>query len=438
MPAINYNFDIEKGSDFEITFIYTDETGSPVDLSSRCVVFSIVPAEPSGSIIQYKNNDPDEAYRYSLTVNNLGFINLKTSAIETNSFNFASASYDLDVRGIDDSSNIRISTGFINIIQRNTPLNIIPRNTSDPLSFDRFASCENINSSVGSPVDTNNPDGTNPSPTPIPLPDAEIEDLCLPDTCSPLGLFARSYLGSSLILDDLSTVTGTINVSNTGIITNIDVKISNLNHSSPTDLIFILSPPSGNDILLAANHKIPKYTPNFNFTFSNLAESGKYLHTISNNDRCRIYDKTSIIKHDTPLSYSFDSLFGQSLPGQWNLIVQDTDPSGTGSIGSWFLEISYESSIQTTPNQPVIHNIYRFEDETVVEFYAPTDNGGSDIIQYLVYSDDNLIEPPSTIDSDNNLIIYKYTVDYSATDIEISAVNDFGEGPRSLPFTVPI
>lgn len=341
MVAINYNFQIEKGSDFEISFIYTDETGSPVDLSDRCVVLSIVPEESSTIEPFSYTNEPSEQTNTNkgfVTTNASGIITIKLFAIETNTFNFNNAFYDLDVRGLDNFSNTRISTGSIEIVQRNSILETTPVPGQDNIL--KFKDCDEISTGNSGGDGEDGEDGGTPTPTPPPN-NLQIEDLCYPYGYCSSSLFTKPYSGSTLIIPDISSVTGSINIADTGIITNVELTIGNLNHSSPTDLVFILSPPSGDDILLSANHKILNYAPNFNFTFSNNAPPNKYLHNINTAQLCNIYNKTSLIKYDAPLLYSFDHLFGHSLPGQWDLIIQDTDPSGTGSIASWVLNITY-------------------------------------------------------------------------------------------------
>lgn len=42
MPAAIYNFEIEKGSDFSISFQYNDAAGVPIDLSGKCVQFKML------------------------------------------------------------------------------------------------------------------------------------------------------------------------------------------------------------------------------------------------------------------------------------------------------------------------------------------------------------------------------------------------------------
>jgi subtilisin-like proprotein convertase family protein len=332
MVAAIYNFNIEKGSDFEINFLYTDENNNPINLTDKCVQFSLLSGDET-RVCRYSSLAPAiyEAHGWSLNANNLGQINIKLSAEITNTFDFDSASYDLDIK--DQTTllnNIRLSQGIITIIDRNTPIDIQCNLNVEP--------CEVI-------TQTPTPTPTQGTLTPTPT-TTEITDFCLPYDCGPLDLFSTVYNGSGLIINDLSTVTGSVTVTNTGLISNIELAVNKLSHSNPTDLVMLLAPPSGNKILLSANQKIPNFNNNFSFMFSNKSDSNQYLHNISNGQTCRIYDKTSLINYNSEtLNNSFDHLFNYAVTGVWQLIVKDTDPSGSGSIDSWKLIITYNSDL---------------------------------------------------------------------------------------------
>ena len=335
MPAINFNFDIEKGSDFTISFQYNNSDGTPVDLRDKCVVLSLLGV--NGSIRRYSNialSDYD-TNGWSLTANNNGLIQWRASASETNLFDFISAVYDLDVKDIGTIklNNTRIAEGIINILNRN-------------ISFNDIGCFSNLDPLINTPFPTNTSStGTPTTPTPT---ITSPTDFCLPYDCGPLDLFSTVYSGSGLSLNDLSTVTGSISITNTGIIKNIELAVNKLTHSSPTDLTFLLAPPSGDKILLSANHKIPYFNNNFSFMFSNKADSNKYLHNINNGEVCNIYDKTSITKYNNENLYSsFDHLFNASVTGVWSLIIRDSDPLGSGSIDSWKLILTYDNAIDS-------------------------------------------------------------------------------------------
>ena len=334
MAAVNYNFNIEKGSNFNLSFIYNDSNDNPVNLISKCVVFTVLGDDGTKRVYSSKALSNYSIDGWSLTANNLGIIDIKLSAEETKDFAFRTALYDLDIKDTDTSkiNNIRLSEGLITTINRNTSL----VSSDCPI---------NLNSLVQTSTPTvTTTELISPTPTPTQI---EITDFCLPYDCGPLDLFSVVYNGSGLNINDLSSVTGSILVNNTGLITNIELAINKLNHTSPTDLVMVLAPPSGDKILLSANHKISNFNNNFSFMFSNKADSTKYLHNISNGEVCRIYDKTNTTNYNNEsLNSSFDHLFNSSVTGVWNLIINDTDPMGSGYIDSWKLVITYDSSIQ--------------------------------------------------------------------------------------------
>jgi subtilisin-like proprotein convertase family protein len=353
MVAVNYNFDIEKGSDFEISFVYNGPDGNPINLNDKCVLFSLVPTVPTTTSTPtqlaqtgYNNTATSTSDPAYLTANDRGLISLYLSAKETNKYNFLSATYDLDVRDLSGFSNTRISQGAINIISRNSNLDID--------NFGNFT-C-NVSVQELTPLEPTDPDNPTVTPTGTSTPIVTELDLCLPYDCGPLDLFSVVYSGSGpLILSDSSTVSGQLNpyvvsdqtlVTNTGIITNVELAVNQLSHNNPSDLVFLLAPPSGDKILLSANSKIINFNNNFSFMFSNKAGPGSYLYNIPNGQTCNILDKTNIFNYNNEnLNSSFSGLFGSSITGVWDFIVMDTDPLGSGSINSWKLIITYENNI---------------------------------------------------------------------------------------------
>jgi subtilisin-like proprotein convertase family protein len=330
MPAVTYNFLLEQGSDFEIFFQYNDANNNPIDLSDKCVILQWVDSSKTNiqmfstaALAQYDVND------WSLTADNRGRIRFRISANITQNYNFDTAIYDLDIISLSNKlRNIRLSTGTITLVKRNLALA-----SSCPSSLD-----PNIVITTSAPALSDN----QPTPTPTVSNDSDSSDLCLPDDCIDLDVYSVVYAGGTILLPDLCLVSGSVNTSDYRPIENIELAINKLQHQSPTDLVFILSPPSGNEILLSANSKIKNYNNNFSFMFSNKANSTDYLHNSINGGLINIYDKRSDINfsNETLLS-GFDHLFGSSVTGTWNLIVKDTDPIGSGLIDSWKLIITY-------------------------------------------------------------------------------------------------
>ena len=120
------------------------------------------------------------------------------------------------------------------------------------------------------------------------------------------------------------------------------MSINDFNYTYPQDLRILLSPPSGNKILLAGHEKILNNIQNFNIVFSNRAPSDKFLYNVKSNEPARITDKTSIIKYnDETLSADLSVFQNTSTLGNWSLIIVDDDASQAGSIGSWSITFNH-------------------------------------------------------------------------------------------------
>lgn len=345
MPAVNYNFVIEQGSDFTLSFKYNDANGNPVNLSGKCVVIQWQAAGISYNFSSLANSFY-EIDGYSMTSDDSGTIIFKLSAGITRNFNFDTALYDLDIRETNGGSllsNIRLCTGTITLLKRNFSLPI-------DCPTGQAIKDNNITPTPTAPTETL-PSGITPTPTNTST-QPQFEDLCLPDDCINLDIYSTVYTGGRLIIPDLATVSGTVSTTDTRQIENIELAINKLQHQNPSDLIFLLNPPSGNKILLSANNKIPSYNNNFSFMFSNKAASGDYLYNINNGGICKINNKSNLINYNNEsLLYSFDHLLGASLTGDWTLIAKDTDPLGSGIVDSWKLIITYIPIIDENPEE---------------------------------------------------------------------------------------
>jgi subtilisin-like proprotein convertase family protein len=327
MPAAIYNFEIEKGSDFSISFQYNDAAGVPIDLSGKCVQLKMLMSNGDQYVFSSAAPANYTSHGWSLSADNLGKISLKILSTTTLGFIGTSCVYDLDVS--DSAGNIRLAAGSISFVSRNI----------DPLNLG-YCSVSTDPKKLAATQTTTTSTPTAPTPTPAPN---EFEDLCLPYDCVELDVYSVVYAGSGLNITDLSTSSGSITSTDTRMIENIELAINKLAHSSPQDIAFLLAPPSGNKILLSANHKIVNNNNNFSFMFSNKATATSYLHNISNGGLCNIYDKTSSYKYNNEnLLYSFDHLFDTSTTGVWTLYAKDTDPLSSGSLDSWKLIVTYK------------------------------------------------------------------------------------------------
>jgi subtilisin-like proprotein convertase family protein len=330
MPAANYNFIIEQGSDFILNFQYNDQENRPIDLSSKCIVLQWLTDDgaskevfSSGANANYDIND------WSMVGDNTGSIRFRLAANRTKDYVFNTAVYDLDIITAGDKlRNIRLATGVITLAKRNIGLDTCPVN-SDP--------------SIDLTTPTATIPGATPSITSTPtITSGEVEDLCLPEDCLNLDIYSIVYTGSGLNIPDLATVSSSVITTDTREIENIEIAINKLRHNSPSDLWLILNPPSGDSVLLSANSKIPSFNNNFSFIFSNKAAPSAYLHNIPNGGLSNIYPKTNIINYSNETLVSgFGHLLGVPVTGTWSLIVKDTDPIGSGLIDSWKLIITY-------------------------------------------------------------------------------------------------
>jgi len=306
MPAAIYDIAIEQGSSYEVTFLYTDADNIPIDVRNFCV------------LLQWKT-DTDNIYTftnkydgvdYSLVSNSDGTIVLKIPAKTTNLYEFSSAVYDLDLQEPIEEypgsglKNYRLSTGTINILRRNIPA--------------LLNSCADVSSG------------------------SELQNSCDIE-CAKLDVYSVIYNGSGTLVPDLGTSTSTIIVDDNRLVENVEIAINGLRHNNPQDLIFIMSPPSGNKVLLSANSKIANYQPGFSCMFSNRAANNAYISNINSGGLCKIYNKTSTTKYNNDiLLSSFDHLYNSPASGIWSLVVSDNDPSASGSIDSWKLIITYK------------------------------------------------------------------------------------------------
>lgn len=354
MAAINYDFSIEQGSPFTLNFQYNDSTNNAISLNNSCIIMSCVPnIGPRFNITSSGQNN-----FFTISSNTLGFFTLQIPDSVTSTYNWDTANYDLDIVTKNLATNTvinnRISTGTINLIKRITPVpincegsvvqNAIPTLASISGNIIQLININELNS-VKTIADSrilqlsDPPPGSPTSPDSPPI--LDNVDLCTPVSCLNLDIYSTVYDGSSITINDLSISSGSVYVSTTGIMENIEIAINGLVHASKQDLQLFLSPPTGNMILLAANNKASVN----NFMFSNKAGQNTYMHNVTDGGYCNIYNKVPYTNFNNQILESgMSHLIGQPIAtGLWTLLIRDTDPTISGILNKWNLVITRTS-----------------------------------------------------------------------------------------------
>ena len=121
MAAAKYDFDIEQGSSFTISFTYKDSTNTVVNISNWCA--RIIMTTSDNQTITYSSGITSSSYKMSLD-GPTGKITLLLPAITTNNFTFKTAKYDLELESDDvlysggGNYTNRILYGVITIVKR--------------------------------------------------------------------------------------------------------------------------------------------------------------------------------------------------------------------------------------------------------------------------------------------------------------------------------
>lgn len=122
MSASQYDFPIEQGSSFRLSLTYKDSNSNIVDLSDYCARLIMKINNNEYKTFSSLNTNYSE---YKFTIDGpQGTITLLLPAYTTNSFNFNSAKYDLELQSPQDlyagggKYTIRVLYGTISIIKR--------------------------------------------------------------------------------------------------------------------------------------------------------------------------------------------------------------------------------------------------------------------------------------------------------------------------------
>ncbi len=122
MPAANYNFTIEKGTAFVISFEYKDNDNNIIDLTNW--VARLRWKDNTSVIKTFVTNTRNSEYEFIITPTD-GKITLKIPAAQTASYTFSSATYDLELQEPNDLYSgggkkvFRILAGTITVLSRN-------------------------------------------------------------------------------------------------------------------------------------------------------------------------------------------------------------------------------------------------------------------------------------------------------------------------------
>ena len=133
MAASKYDFTIEQGSSFKISLIYKDNAGNPINLTGWCARLIW---KTNTNITQTFSSDNIDYNVYKFTIDDPnGKLTLMMPSSTTNSFNFNTAKYDLELQSPDDlytgggKYTTRLLFGTVNILKRfsqaQQPLNCV-------------------------------------------------------------------------------------------------------------------------------------------------------------------------------------------------------------------------------------------------------------------------------------------------------------------------
>ena len=129
MAASQYDFPIEQGSSFRFSLVYKDKDKNPIDITDYCARLTWTTNSGATQVFTTENTDLS-LYNFSID-GPQGKIMLLLPASITNSLNFSSAKYDLELQSTEDlyagggKEITRILFGTINIIKRNSQISTI-------------------------------------------------------------------------------------------------------------------------------------------------------------------------------------------------------------------------------------------------------------------------------------------------------------------------
>lgn len=126
MPAAEYNFSIEKGTSFVMSFEYRDDNNVPIDITNWCARIRWIEDQEDPVIRTYVTTTRNSDYEFTIDPL-LGKVILKLSAAFTASLTLRSARYDFELQEPNDLFSgggkkiFRILQGNISLLTRNVP-----------------------------------------------------------------------------------------------------------------------------------------------------------------------------------------------------------------------------------------------------------------------------------------------------------------------------
>lgn len=122
MAASKYDFSIEQGTSFRLSLIYKDANSNVIDLTDWC---ARIVWKTNTNITQVFTSDNTDYSVYKFMIDGpSGKLTLLLPSSTTNTFNFKSAKYDLELRSPDDlysgggKYTTRLLFGTVTIVSR--------------------------------------------------------------------------------------------------------------------------------------------------------------------------------------------------------------------------------------------------------------------------------------------------------------------------------
>lgn len=122
MAASKYDFSVEQGSSYKLSLKYKDNDGNTLSLAGYCA--RLMASTNTGQTLTFLSTDAANSdYKFYIDETN-GLITLLLSAHYTNSINFSSAKYDLELKSPQDlydgggKYTIRLLSGTITVVKR--------------------------------------------------------------------------------------------------------------------------------------------------------------------------------------------------------------------------------------------------------------------------------------------------------------------------------